>query len=131
MKKAVFLTLLVLSFGVSSVEAGVRRGPAAPNIFAPSENAQLAGKDQLEFRWGVTGEQSSVQYFDLRVYKGTETIEKNLIHTEKVPSRMSTFSMNADLFEDGQTYAWSIRTMGAQQKSRTNYTLFTVHKNAA
>ncbi len=129
MKKFYLLIIIaILTMCAVPCEAGGRRGqPPAPRILEPGDDTNLAGKEELEFRWSSEGDRSMIDFFDFRVYKGTQTIESGLIHAEKVSTGKHSVKLKASLFEDGQTYAWSIRSVG-RQKSRSNYALFKINK---
>ena len=97
----------------------------APRIMAPTDDVDLTGKDSLEFRW--TSEGSGLRVYDFRLYKGAQTIDANLVEKQQFPAGQTSHLIGRDRFEEGQTYAFSIRQIGAT-KSRSNYTVFKVIK---
>ena len=127
MRRALAVFLLALTVGVTCGDAfaGERRLGAlpAPEIMSPTENTVVSA-DGLEFRWSMG---VRPDYTDFRLYKGTETIEKNLILKERVGNGKSVFVVPASTFENGATYAWAIRLVGLQ-KGRSVYALFTVKR---
>jgi hypothetical protein len=120
----VFLSAAVI-FSSGTLSAGDRRVGSlpAPEIISPTENTAVSA-DGLEFRWSMG---ARPDYTDFRLYKGTETVEKNLIMKEKVGNGKSTFLVPASAFENGATYAWSVKLVGSR-KGRSVYALFTVRE---
>jgi len=126
MKKTIFW-LLVLNLTVfSAAFAGGRRlnELPAPRLMAPDDIVDLAGKNSLEFRWG-NETSGSVDHYDFRLYKGTQTYEKNLILQKDVPQNKSSLLLDASTFKVGETYAWSLRSMGSK-KSMSSYSIFKI-----
>ena len=124
------LAVLLISLWVASPAlAGGRLAGAlpAPKLLAPGDDADLSGKEALEFRWTAEGDRSETEYFDLRIYKGHETVEAGLIFKEQVPSGKNAFKVPTTLFEAGQEYAWSVKPVG-RKKGRSDYTVFKVIK---
>ena len=121
------LLVLIAALIVSPAYAGGKIGPPPPQLFEPTENADLHGKSELLFRWGSAGDRSKISDYQFKLYKGTQTYEAGLIKAVTVPAREDHISLPADLFEDGQTYTWQIRGTGAQ-KTRPAYTIFKVKK---
>lgn len=128
-KTAGMLLVLAVSFTmISPAFAGGRRGlQPAPRLMEPAENADLTGKTELLFRWGEEGDRSQIQEYQFKLYKGTETVEKGLIKAVTVPAREDRLALPADLFEDGQTYAWQLRGAG-NAKTRSAYSIFKIKK---
>lgn len=122
--------LLLISFVLTpSVYAGGRRGDSlpAPKLLAPGDNVDLGGLEALEFRWSPEGDRSSYRHFDFRLYKGHQTVEAGLLLHEEIPAGQTHFAVSRDQFEAGQTYAWSVKPVGAK-KGRVNYEVFKVLK---
>jgi hypothetical protein len=123
---AVFAALTAVF--ASPAYAGRKAGdPPAPKLTVPGDFVDLTGKNALEFRWTDAGGQTGPFVFDFRLYKGNQTVESGLILKKEISARESSVSIDASQFEDGQTYAWSMRTVGLR-KSRSNYSIFKVKK---
>ncbi len=95
----------------------------APTLLAPSDNADITGKETLEFRWTPEGDRSNLRYYDFRLYQGHQTVESGLLLKKEIPAGQTSVQIETSLFHDGQTYAWSLREVG-QRKSRSNYSVF-------
>ncbi len=123
MKK--ILCLAVLLFLAGDLHASERKAGSmpAPRLIAPFDDTEIQG-ESLEFSWDAQGDRP--EYYDFRLYKGHETLEAGMILKEKVPPAQKSFSVKSDTFEAGQTYAWSVRTVGTRGKSRSNHSVFKV-----
>lgn len=118
------LTALALFQAGGTASASIERRfheLPAPEILGPTEDASVP-PEGLEFRWLMRARPDHV---DFRLYKGTETIAKNRILKERVGNGRSAVRVPASTFENGATYAWSVRLVGSR-KSRSVYALFTV-----
>lgn len=122
---AVVLTAVFLS-GPAYATGRRRDAMPAPKLLAPLDKVDLTGKDKLEFRWASAGA-GSFDHYDFRLYKGTETYDKDRILKKEVSARETALSLDASTFEAGQTYAWSLRAVG-MQKGDSAYSLFTVKR---
>lgn len=124
----IMTVVLTVLFLAGPAWAGARRRGAmpAPKLMAPADQVDLTGKTQLEFRWGNEAG-GSFDHYDFRLYKGTETYDKNRILQKNIAAGKNTFQMDASTFEPGQTYAWSLRCVG-MQKGDSAYSLFTVKR---
>ena len=131
MKKAglwVLFAIVMFSAAVPAAAGGRKGGEApAPRLVTPTDNADITGKNSLEFRWTTERGGGSLEYYDFRLYKGSQTIESGIMLKEKVPAGKTDFSVGADKFEDGQIYCWSVRPMGSK-KGRSNYSIFKIKK---
>ena len=95
----------------------------SPMLLAPSggEN-NVQGKDTLEFRWQVPMRHfTSRQYFDFRIYKGNQTVESTLIFKTQLPRNAHKYEVSTDIFENGQTYTWTLRYIIGIEKSPRSY----------
>ena len=126
----VVLTLSIwvaMSF-IGDANAGGRKGlQPPPRLFEPTEEADLTGKSELLFRWGTEGDRSVIDEYQFKIYKGTQTVEAAQIRSEKVSARMDRLALPAELFENGQTYAWQLRGSGSG-KTRPAYAIFKVKR---
>ena len=132
MKRLSTLILLAALFSTSAFAGSqVRRtGLDVPNLKAPTEKAVIHGSAPLEFRWDAKGDQTNLEYYDFRLYKGHKTLDSGLFFKEKVSRAQSSIQIPADKFEDGQTYTWSVKQIGTHGNSRSAYIVFTVSKQA-
>jgi hypothetical protein len=126
MKKSVMIFLVVNACFLSCAFAGGRRlgEMPAPRLVAPSDDVDLSGTSQLEFRWGMeTG--ANVNHYDFRLYRGPQTYEKNLILKKDVPVNEHSLLLDSSQFQPGETYSWSLRYVGAR-KSASSYSVFKI-----
>ena len=110
----VLLFLLVLSTTAEGIGGYLEReGDHTPRpvLIAPTtETVTLTGEKGLVFKWSPhEGGRGMREYYDFRLYKGYETLEKTLILKEKVDPRTYEFRISADKFVDGEIYTWSLR----------------------
>lgn len=70
-------------------------------------------------------------YFDLRIFKGTNMYESNMIFKQQVDPQQNSIEVDAKLFEAGQTYSWEIRQVKYDlRKSNWVYETFSVTKGS-
>ncbi len=120
--------LMIGALMTTPLMAGGRRGQQPPpRQIEPVELADLHGKNELLFRWSNESDRSVITEYQFKLYKGTQTVESGLMKAETIPVSTSRFSLPADLFENGQTYAWQLRGTGSA-KTRPAYTIFKVEK---
>ncbi len=130
MNRAKRLTVAALSMAVvfllaaPHAEAGRRKlnGPPAPMLMHPLDEARIKG-ESLEFRWSNEG--GRPEYYDFRLYKGTQTYDAGLILKEKVPGDKTVFRVPADTFIEGETYTWSVRQIKVQ-RGPADYVIFKI-----
>ena len=121
------LVVLCLLSSPAAFAGGRKLGEMpAPRLMLPSDETDLAGKKELEFRWGPDSG-ANFDHYDFRLYKGTETYEKGLILKKEVPKDVHSVSLDVSQFEAGQTYAWSLRYVG-NSKSRSSSVIFFIKK---
>ena len=127
MKRILSFFLILSLVSAFPVFAGGRRGntSAAPRLFEPSDDTDLTGKNELIFRWGSEGDRSVITDYQFKLYKGAQTVESGLIKAETVPARINHLSLPADLFKNGETYAWQLRGTGSG-KTRPAYAVFKI-----
>ena len=111
----------------SAMDYRGRRVPG-PMLVSPDDDTDVSGKTSLEFRWSPEGDRSSFDHYDFRLYKGHETVEAGLILQKDISSGQTTVPVETGLFEDGKTYAWSVRQVGSR-KSRSSYSVFKIIKH--
>ena len=82
-----------------------------PRIIAPCDTVDLTGKNTIEFKWYsyMRATTANGGYFDVRIFKGTNMYESNMIFKQQVDPRKNSIEVDAKLFEPGQTYSWQIR----------------------
>ncbi len=100
----------------------------APMLFTPGETVVLTAGQPVEFRWSGGFYGSSEWEYDLRVYKGKQNVSSALLVRQRLPSRVTSFSMKPEQFEAGQIYSWSLRIVGPS-KGRAAYSLFKTVKS--
>ena len=127
MKKVLILFMfLSVLFSFPAIAGGRKTGEMpAPRLILPSDETDLSGKSELEFRWSP--QSGNFDHYDFRLYKGTQTYEKGLILQKDIPKNTHSLSLDTAQFEAGQNYAWSLRHMGSS-KSRSAYSIFYIKK---
>ncbi len=126
MKKPLLFILIFNLCILTAATAGGRRlnEMPAPRLLAPDDIAEFNGKKELEFRWGNESG-GNFDHYDFRLYRGTQTYEKNLILQKDVPPGQTSLVLDASNFKSGETYSWSLRYMGAR-KSMSSYSIFKI-----
>lgn len=102
-----------------------------PRLVSPMKSeVDLTGKKTLTFSWSSSGSFSaSRNYFDFKVFKGRQTYEKNLVFRKRLPANVYSIELDSALFENGQTYTWTLRqSLFGQAPSDDSYNSFTVRK---
>lgn len=137
MKKNILITLILISsilFISNNIYARMHKSwggqLAAPTLLEPiTSNVDLTGKQMLKFLW-VSNIVGSIDrnYFDFRLYKGTQMTEDNIIYKEKLAPRTRKLELKADIFQEGETYSWSLRYSINKQKSDLSWRTFKVIK---
>ncbi len=141
MKKVIIIVLALLLVTSGAWARGMRdvyveTGGAIgfvpePTLVSPvTDQVDLKGKEALVFEWNpFPGDIVRRDYYDFRVYKGTNRVEDNLIYKEKIGKSTYQVSLDANRFENGQIYTWSVRQVyGGGFKSRKSYQSFKVAK---
>lgn len=125
-RQIMFMVLIAsLLFSTGTWAGGRRAGDMpAPRLMAPDDLVDLKGQETLEFQWG-TESGSGIDHYDFRLYRGTQTYEKNLILQQNVPQNHWSVKINASQFQPGESYCWSLRSVGAR-KSRSAYSIFKI-----
>ena len=137
MKKIVFVLIFTAMFLHMVPEAGAQFGRdiwysdfvPRPRLLRPrGETVDLKGQLYLAFAWSPhEGRQLSGKYYDFRIYKGFEMLEKNLIFKERLSGKTRSIDVDENMFETGQVYTWSLRLgYRSSGKSSRSYDSFTV-----
>ena len=128
MKKTVFVVFVLSFLMLPLVFAGGRKMGElpAPRLVAPGEIVELSEKG-IEFRWTSQGG-GNFDHYDFRLYRGTQTYEKNLVLQKDVPTRSTSVTIDTTNFAAGETYAWSLRSKGAR-KSLSSFSIFKVNQS--
>lgn len=123
------MTLVLFASVATSADASRRRlnEPPIPRLIVPSDDADLRGKEFLEFRWSSEGDRSVINGYDIRIYKGPQTYENALMLKKELPAAETSLKVESSLFENGATYAWTARSTG-KKKSKTDHSVFKVIK---
>lgn len=98
--------------------------PRSDTVSVPKEGALL-------FKWSPHERAHGFRnYYDFRLYKGSQMYAADLIMKEQIAPGTYEFSAPSKLFEDGQSYTWSMRQVyDAGRKSRRSYQTFKIIKN--
>ena len=121
----VVLALSLCFMGSALAGSGRLGGAPVPTLIQPGDNTDITGQDALEFRWSNEG--GNFDHYDFKLYQGPQTVESGLILYQNLPAGKDSVPVKADMFKDGQTYAWSLRRVG-NNKSRTAFSVFKVIK---
>jgi len=103
---------------------------APPRFIEPSTDMiDLRNRAGLEFKWSPhEGDATKREYYDLRLYKGTQAFEKNLIYKTRIPRHVWSVMIPADMFENGSVYICTLRQVYRGPKSRRTFLLFKIIK---
>ncbi len=101
-----------------------------PRMLSPIyETATITDNQPLEFKWMIEYQNNTRGYI-LCLYKGYNTDETSLILKEEIPQGIYSFQAKADIFQDGQTYTWTLRRIAISgQKTDSSSNSFRVIKN--
>ena len=134
MKKVLFFVVFFIFAGLIPVQMdlieianGQPNNVGTPTLLAPTGKVDLTGKETLKFQWtnGLEGTLFK-DYYDFRVYKGSETNNETLIYKEQVPASTFKTEVNADLFEKGAVYSWTLVHVIDVERSIEAYFTFEV-----
>ena len=123
LKTMAFMTFFILILSLPAVAGNRREELPAPRLFVPTDIADIAGKDKLEFRWDSAG--SGFDHYDFSIYQGTEPYEPHVIFKEKVPAGITRILVDTKTFKVGEYYMWSLRYAGGK-KSLKAYSVFKI-----
>jgi len=103
--------LYATTIGFGGMRGEFEEDVSQPRIISPGDKVDLTGKDTLEFRWYSYMRSTSMNggYFDLRIFKGTDMYESNMILKQQVDYTKDRVEVDAKLFEPGQVYSWELR----------------------
>ncbi len=128
----IFFAILICSFYMLSVgDSGVLLNKIPqPKIFYPkSENVDLSQKGNLEFKWSsLVGSSTDRRFYDFRLYKGYDFNSDSLIYKKEVSPFKSSWSVESNMFDDGQVYTWTLRQVYLSGKSDRSIISFKIHK---
>jgi hypothetical protein len=116
-KTVIFITMMFCFHEISAYSAVSSRGIGlgsyvpAPRLLSPgSENVNLGAKPYMTFRWSPHEKRLfGGNYYDFRIYSGTDMLESTLIYKEEVSGSLRRLEVSSDLFEEGRIYTWSLR----------------------
>ncbi len=126
----VILVELVVVTKTCFARADIFFYPDPPRLLYPiNDKVDITGKNNLEFKWW--NDQINTDHFEFRLYKGANMYEDGLLIKQSLPLSAGKFPVSADIFNDGQTYTWSlIRVDLSGKKSDRNFNTFVVTKRA-
>jgi len=136
MKSVIILIVIVIfctgfSFAGTisfSLDNGSYNSVTEPRLRYPIyDTVTISNNQPLEFSWWA--DLINTSGFILRIYKGYNMYADNLIQKEDLPATASSFKINADSFEDGKVYTWSlVRVAFSGAKSDRSFNSFEVIK---
>ena len=119
MKGCNFFLLAAFAMMPFGVHDNVISEVPRPRIISPTGTIMLQGlspqgtvpKNTIEFKWYsyMRATTANGGYFDVRIFKGTNMYESNMIFKQQVDPDKSSIEVDAKLFEPNQTYSWEIR----------------------
>lgn len=111
MKGSKFLLLAAFAMMPFGTHDSLLSDVPQPRIIEPCDTVDLTGKSTVEFKWYSYMRATAAKggYFDLRIFKGTDMYESNMIFKQQIDSQKSSVDVDSKLFESGQTYSWEIR----------------------
>ena len=103
---------------------------APPRLIVPSTDVvDLRGRDCLEFKWSPhEGDQVMREYYDFRLYKGSQAYGQARIYITRVPPRQWSICVDTSIFENGATYTLALRQVYRGLKSKRTFQTFKVFK---
>jgi hypothetical protein len=112
------------SFAVGDRERGYVPRPVL--IYPVSGDVGISGPEGVSFRWSPhEGGPVGRRGYDLRLYKGNDMVEKNLVFKKMAGPRESSISISKEYFEPGGQYTWSLRLIyDNRAKSDRSYARF-------
>lgn len=130
---AIILTLLFPGPAIGGIGHSGRDSDFTPEpvLISPTgEEVVLTGRTGLEFKWSPhEARRGFREYYDFRLYRGYEMLERSLIIKKKVDPNTYQISIGSDNFNDGEVYTWSLRQVyDGMQKSRRSASSFKVIK---
>jgi len=107
----VFLSVFFLADLKTSAVIVNREYIPKPRLIHPTgETVSIAGEKAVRFVWSPhEGSRVMREYYDLRLYRGYETYEKNLILKIKIDAGSHMSEISADYFNVGEIYTWTLR----------------------
>lgn len=128
----IMLIVITLSFTTALFALTSRESynfvPEPQLLYPVTDNIDLSKNEDLEFKW-INMRPISLDYCYLRLYKGYQTYESNLILKEQIPAPESTFTIKKDQLEVDQVYTWTLQEVSlGGQKSDKAYSPFKIIK---
>lgn len=100
----------------------------APKLLEPHESLAIpADGGPARFRWSMAGMRGdSHQHDQLRIFRGNQAYADAMIHEQKVEPGTGSASVPASVFSEPGIYCWTVRQIGAREKSREAFSVFKV-----
>ena len=134
MKKVFILMVLMLTFNAAcfagvvgfSLNNGLNNNPPEPRLRYPIyDTVVISGDQPLEFTWW--NDLADTRGFVFKIYKGYNMYADNLLLKEELPADAASTKVQANLFEAGKVYTWSVvRISLAGFKSDRSFNSFKV-----
>jgi hypothetical protein len=136
MKKVLILMSFMLIFGATcsagtvgfTLGNGSYNNPPEPRLRYPIyDSVTISGDQPLEFQWW--NDWTDTRGFILKIYKGYNMYADNLLLKEELPVGATSTKVQANLFEEGKVYTWSlVRIAISGYKSEASFNSFKVVK---
>lgn len=127
------LLLAASAFWVSGVPApaearGDRDGrrSAAPRLIEPGETVDPS-VPAVRFRWTADAMPGDThRYDDFRLFRGNQAFSGSMVHDAEVPPGQGWIEVPSDFVKEPGIYCWTVRRVGARQRSREAFSVFKV-----
>ncbi|MFA5338054.1 MAG: hypothetical protein WC330_06960 [Candidatus Omnitrophota bacterium] len=122
----VFSVVLVVAGNVGLCRSNTTEVTSSPRLSYPIGPEVTITGDYLEFKWWHAG--MGVRSYEFSLYKGGGP-SGDVIVQKTLPFDASSMQVEAKLFEDNQTYTWTLRQVSDDgQKSDQSFNTFKVNK---
>ncbi|MFA5337545.1 MAG: hypothetical protein WC330_04350 [Candidatus Omnitrophota bacterium] len=121
-----FFVALVVAGNVALCRSNTSEITSSPRLSYPIGPEVTITGDYLEFKWWHAG--MGVRSYEFSLYKGGGP-SGDVIVQKTLPFDASSIQVEAKLFEDDQTYTWTLRQVSDDgQKSDKSFNTFRVNK---
>ncbi len=101
--------------------------PCEPHLVCPIYDIAIITGNTLEFKWWHA--RIGIDRYEFNLYKGSQMYSDNLILHKILPFTQSSLEVDANKFENGQVYTWSLlQASDSGLKSERSFITFKVIK---
>ncbi|MCK9614086.1 MAG: hypothetical protein M0R48_01125 [Candidatus Omnitrophica bacterium] len=121
-----FFVMLVVTENIALCRSNTSEMTSEPRMVYPTGYQVTITGDYLEFKWWRAG--AEVRSYEFSLYKGGGPFG-DIIVQKTLPFNASSIQVEAKLFDDNQTYTWTLRQVSNDgQKSYKSFNTFKVSK---